>query len=161
MVTRDGNFQAIGKMPKGNTGYYTISSVGTNSVTSSGISGLPSFVGGEICWRPYHWVLWRGTVNSQSSTTVSFTPFASTSGGGTENPQVNYGFFFQNSPAACTQLGEWAYNSSRVITMYFGSDNPSSHTVKVSTIENLVSSSQVINYITFNNISFQGANTQV
>jgi len=81
MVTLDGNFQVMGKYPKGNSGYLTISSGSTSSISSSGLSGIPSFTGGEIVWRPYHWTLWRATVNSQSSSSVSFTAFTSTSGG--------------------------------------------------------------------------------
>jgi hypothetical protein len=111
-------------------------------------------------WRAYHWVLWRGTVTSQSSTTVNFSAFASTSGGSLEPAQANYGFFFQNAPAACTQLGEWAYNSSHVLTMYFGSDAPTSHTIKAATLDYLVSGSNV-NYLSFNNITFTGANSYI
>jgi len=159
MVTLDGNFQVMGKYPKGNSGYLTISSGSTSSISSSGLSGIPSFTGGEIVWRPYHWTLWRATVNSQSSSSVSFTAFPSTSGGSTEAPQAGYGFFFQNHPNACTSLGEWAYNSSsHKITMYFGGSGPGSHVVQVSSIENLVTLSGR-SYVTFDNVALQGANS--
>ena len=159
MVTLDGNFQVMGKYPKGNSGYLTISSGSTSSISSSGLSGIPSFTGGEIVWRPYHWTLWRATVNSQSSSSVSFTAFPSTSGGSTEAPQAGYGFFFQNHPNACTSLGEWAYNSSsHKITMYFGGSGPGSHVVKVSSIENLITLSGR-SYISFDNVALQGANS--
>ena len=160
MVTLDGAFQVMGKYPKGNSGYLTISSGSTSSISSSGLSGIPDFTGGEIVWRPYHWSLWRGTVTNQSSGSVSFTAFPATSGGPTEVPQPGYGFFFQNHPNACTSLGEWAYNSSsHKITMYFGGSGPGSHVVKVSSIENLVDI-YLRSYINFDNISLQGANTR-
>lgn len=104
MVTLDGAFQVMGKYPKGNSGYLTISSGSTSSISSSGLSGVPNFTGGEIVWRPYHWTLWRATVNSQSSSSVSFTAFPSTSGGPTEAPQSGYGFFFKIIPMPVLHL---------------------------------------------------------
>jgi parallel beta-helix repeat protein len=99
-------------------------------------------------------------VNSQSSSSVSFTAFPSTSGGPTEAPQAGYGFFFQNHPNACTSLGEWAYNSSsHKITMYFGGSGPGSHVVKVSSVETLVDL-YLRSYINFDNIAIQGANAK-
>ncbi len=161
MVTRNGAFQAMGKYPKGNSGYFTVNSVnGASSISSSGISGIPNFVGGEVVWRAKHWVLWRGTVTAQSSNTVSFTAFPSTLGGSVEAAQANYGFFFQNSPNACTSMGEWAYNSSsHKITMYFGSAGPGNSIVQVSSIENLVTLTNR-SYITFDNIALTGANSE-
>src|SRR5689334_4819174 len=160
MVTLDGNFQVMGKYPKGNSGYLSVSSGSTSSISSSGLSGIPSFSGGEIVWRPNHWVLWRATVSSQSSSSVSFTAFTATSGGPTEAPQAGFGFFFQNHPNACTSLGEWAYNSStHKITMYFGASGPGSHEVRVSSIDNLITLSSR-SYITFDNLSIQGANAR-
>src|SRR5205085_5251335 len=121
------------------SGYLTVSSGSTSSISSSGLAGIPNFTGGEVVWRPYHWVFWRGTVSSQSPASVSFTAFPSTSGGGTEAPQANYGFFFQNHPNACTSLGEWAYNSStHKLTMYFGATGPGSYQVQATTIQDLV-----------------------
>ena len=160
MVTLDGNFQVMGKYPKGNSGYLTISSGSTSSISSSGLSGIPDFAGGEIVWRPYHWALWRATVITQSSSSVSFTAFPSTSGGPTEAPQPGYGFFFQNHPNACTSLGEWAYNpSSHKITMYFGLSGPGSHIVKVSSVETLIDL-YLRSYINVDNIVLEGANAK-
>lgn len=159
IVTIDGNFQAMGKFPKGNQGYFSISAVGTNSLSSNSISGLPSFVGGEICWRPYHWVLWRGTVTAQTSTTVSYSPFPSTSGGNPYPGQVGYGFFFQNHPSCCTQAGEWAYNSlTKVFSIYMGTDNPSAHVIKVSVLDYLLTNSYSGGGNAISGIDFEGAN---
>jgi hypothetical protein len=158
-VTLDGGFVAMGKYPKGNTGYLTVSSGSTSSISSSGLSGIPNFTGGEIVWRPYHWVLWRGTVTSQSSSSVSFSPFASTLGGSVYPAKTNFGFFFQNHPSACTSQGEWAYNSgTHKITMYFGS-GPGTHSVNVSSIENLITLTSR-SYLTFDNLAIKGANTE-
>jgi parallel beta-helix repeat protein len=158
-VTLDGSLAVMGKYPKGNTGYLTVSSGSTSSISSSGLSGIANFTGGEIVWRPYHWVLWRGTVISQSSSSVTFTSFASTLGGSVYPAKASYGFFFQNHPSACTSLGEWAYNAgSKKITMYFGS-GPGSHVVNVSTIENLITLTSR-SYLTFDNLALTGANTE-
>ena len=129
MVILDNHFQAMGKLPRGNSGYFNVSKVntGNNTITSSTttknnpnqFSSAPNAVGGEICWRAFHWVLWRGTITGQTSNTITYKPFPSTSGGGTEHPQPGYGFFLQNSPSVCTQPGDWAYNAG-TLTMFFG-----------------------------------------
>ena|SRR5689334_22400031 len=160
LVTLDGNFQVMGKYPKGNTGYITVASGSTSSIASPGLTGIPDFTGGEVVWRPFHWSLWRATVNNQSSSSVTFTAFRSTSGGPTEPPQKGFGFFFQNHPNACTSLGEWAYNSSsHKITMYFGPSGPVTHVVKVSSVETLVDL-YLRSYINFDNIALQGADSK-
>jgi hypothetical protein len=168
MVTLDNSFQPMGKFPRGNKGYFNISKVntGTNTITSNTttknnpakFASAPNAVGGEICWRPFHWVLWRGTITAQTGSTITYKPFASTSGGGTENPQAGYGFFIQNSPSVCTQLGDWAYDgSTNTLTMFFGS-SVDSHSVEVATSD-IVIDLQGRSNITFENLSLEGANS--
>lgn len=155
MVVVDGKFQVMGKLPKGNTGYYTINSTGTNSITSSALNGAYF---GEIVWRPNTWVLWRGAINSISGQTVSFTPIISTSGGDPIKPVAGYGFFFQNSASYCTQNGEWAYGSG-ALTIYL-SDGQASHVVQVSTGQSCVTISSR-SFIVFDGLSFTGANVDI
>jgi hypothetical protein len=170
IVTLNGEFQAMGKLPSGPNTYFNVSSTGTNSITSTTpttnnnnpFTSIPNVVGGEIVWKPNHFVLWRGTINTQTAVTgggtITYAPFPSVGGGGTENPVVGYGFMIQNHPNLCTSLGQWAYNpASHVFTMYFGSSGPSGYTVKVSSVQTLVSIGGQ-SYNTFSNISFMGAN---
>lgn len=145
VVTVDGVFQPMGK-----TGYITVSSHGTNSIIGSSV---PSCPGGEIVWRPYHWVLWRGSITSQFGGTVNYTPFPSSSGGPTEQPQNGYGFFLQNHPSLCTSFGQWACNSNK-LTINLGS----SHVVRVSSIEAVVIMNGVTN-VTLDNLIIQGGNS--
>ena len=168
MVILDGRFQAVSKFPRGNAGYFNISKVntGSNTITSNTttknnpnrFSDVPSVVGGEICWRPYHWVLWRGTVTSQTGTTITYKPLPSTSGGGIENPQPGYGFFLQDSPALCTEPGDWAYYAdNHTLTMYLG-NSAGSHVVQAATVETLLRIDGQA-YVTIQNLAFRGANT--
>jgi hypothetical protein len=164
MVLLDNHFQAMGKLPRGNSGYFNVSKVntGNNTITSgtttknnpNQFSTAPNAVSGEICWRAFHWVLWRGTITSQTSSTITYKPFASTSGGGTEHPQPGYGFFLQNSPSVCTRPGDWAYNAgTHTLTMFFGPSG-GSHVVQVATIDTLVTISAQDD-ITFHNLFSQ------
>src|SRR5439155_13051610 len=106
-------------------------------------------------WRPYEFTLWRGTITAQTSNTITFIPFPSTSGGNTEPPQPGFGFFFQNSPAACTRIGEWAYDpKSKLLTMYFGSTDPKKHIVKAVTTDIIINVSGSSN-IKLTNLSFE------
>src|SRR5262249_36101169 len=91
LVTFNGNFQPMGRYPKltaSNSGYLSFQSVsGITSVTSNAISGLTSFVGGEIVIRANHSNLDRGTVLTQSSTIVAYTMI---SGGAINYPTAGY-----------------------------------------------------------------------
>lgn len=159
MVTVNDAFQPIGRWPKvtaANGGYLTVdSSSGSNSLTSSALSGAPSFVGGEVVYRPEHWILNRRTVTGQSSSTATFTQTNAAYA-----PRVGYGFFFQNHVNALTALGEWAYvPATQKLQMYFGSSGPGSHAVKASVVENLINLPTDLAYITFDNLALTGANT--
>lgn len=163
IVMMDGDWQIFGKYPKGDHGYITVTGhSGTSPQTINGsIGAVPDCTGGEVVWRAFHWVLWRGKITAQTSTAVTCTPDPSTSGGPLEAPQVNYGFFFQNHPSICTVLGEWAYNgTSHLITMNFAGSAPGSHTIQGPSVQDLVTIGGR-SYIIFDNIQFIGANTNL
>jgi hypothetical protein len=160
VVTIDDQFKPMGKMPKGNSGYYIVGAGSTTSVINSiDLQGLASYVGGEIVWRPFEFTLWRGIVNSQSSSSVAFTAFPSTSGGNVQTPQTGFGFFFQNAPAACTLPGEWACNN-KVLTIFFGVDNPANHKIQSATADILVNVSGG-SFVKFTNLNLSGANSYI
>lgn len=159
MVMVDGAFQAIGRYPKittTNQGYLAQQShSGTASITSNAIAALPNFNGGELVLRPYHWIIVRGTITGQTSTTVSYTPFA-TPIGSPYQPLTGYGFFFQNHVNACTATGDWAYNgTTHKVTMF----NGNGHTVQVSQSDNVLSITGRT-YLTFNDLILTGGNSR-
>lgn len=147
VVTSNGSSLLRGRYPKAtdaNSGYLLFQShsgEGTGAViTSNAISGLPSFVNGEIVIRKNHWILERYTLTGQTSTTCTLGAWTTPSWGGTDvyNLQNNWGFFFQNDADACTVQGEWYYNTStRKLGMY-STSNPSSLGIKASIIDTLI-----------------------
>ncbi len=158
MVVMNGNFQAVGRYPKvtaANKGYLNVSSHSGNSSVNGSLSGAPSAVGGEVVIRKNHWILERGTITSQSGSSVSY------SGGGSYSPTDGFGFFLQNHVNLLTATGEWAFeSSSKKVQMYFGGSGPGSNDVRVATVSNLVTLSSKSG-ISFTNISFQGANNHL
>ena len=183
MVVMDGNSQVMGKLPRGNTGYYNVSSAsgadpnwtitGNTSFTGNlnySTSAPPSIIAaggiqaGEVVYRPHHWVLWRGRVTAQSSSSISFSSFASTLGGGSPSPTVegaNFGFFLQNHPSLCTQLGDWSYDSAaHVLYMYFGAGGPGTHVIEVATTTDLITAG-TRSFIKFDSVTFRGAENSI
>lgn len=158
MVLLDDVVQPIGRWPK--SGYLTSQShSGTTQIGSSAIGSALSYVGGELVIRPVHWIIQRGTVSAQTSTTVNYAPF-STPIGSVYQQTDGFGFFFQNHINACTALGDWAYNgTTHKLTMFFGGGGPGSHVVRVTTVDKLVSGSSKSN-IKIRNINLTGANTR-
>ncbi len=162
MVTLNGTFQPIGRYPKltdSNGGYIIFQShLANSSVASNQISAIPSFVGGEIVIRANHWVLDRYIVWGQTKNNIKLgaliVPPTGYSGYSLSD---GYGFFFQNHVNACTRLGEWCYDGTKKIKMFFGSANPSSYKIRASVINNLVTISSKNNLV-FDNLTFSGAN---
>ncbi len=154
MVLRNGAVQQIGRYPNANAankGYLAYQShSGQTSITSSGISGIPSFVGGELVIRPIQHIMDRCTITAQTSTTISYNAASS------YTPIDNYGFFFQDHPGTLDQLGEWYYDkSTKKLRMYWGATAPGS--VQVSTVDVLINVTSR-SYITLNNLNLTGAN---
>lgn len=147
MVIVDGQFKPYGRSPK--SGYYNCTASGTNTITGN-FSG--NYVGGEVVWRPYHWVLWRGMVSQQSGSTITYQPFPSTSGGPVYPAKVNYGFFFQNNPSLCNQLGEWSCVGTKFSVWL---DKP--RVVRAAIVENLINLNGLSN-VSISNLIIQGAN---
>ena len=64
----------------------------------------------------------------------------------------------ENHPRTLDQFGEWYYNpSTKKIRVFFGTDDPGTTVVKAASIDNPVRCYNY-NYITFDNLSIQGAN---
>jgi len=150
LVTVNAIVQPKGRFPK--TGWLTTnSSSGNTSVTSSALTGTPNFNGGEIVVLKVTWIIDKGTITSHSGGTIGYT------GTSNYNAGINWGFFIQNHVNACTELGDWYYDSAaKKIFMFFGAETPSNYIVKVSDTVNLVDCT-ARNYIRFENLFLEGA----
>ena len=156
MVVMNNQQQAIGRYPNAGTtngGYLVINSNnGLTQLTSSQLSGSTNWTGADIAIRRNRWTIERSKVTSQAGSTINFT---SAYGNMMNN---KYGFFIENSTNTLDQNGEWYYDASRGrLQMYLSSD-PFISNIKASTVETLVTIS-FQNYITFNNLAFEGANS--
>jgi hypothetical protein len=171
LVVFNNALQPIGRYPKAGLGersYFKAGSVAASSrrwtnsdgvITSSVISGIPSFVGGEMVDKPQHWVIDRSDVSAQTSTTVTYAKRAHPVYSSVSYPALaTHGFYFQNHVNACTTLGDWCYNqTTKKITMYFGANTPSNYTVQVATKDYLVNILNK-NYIRLSDLQLVGAN---
>lgn len=132
-----------------NSTYITPIGPFTNTSVTTTLPDVPSYVGNEIVVRSTQWVLDVRKVTSQSSGVFGLSQnltYAPTLGG--------RGIFFQNGSALIDSVGEFSFDSaSKSISVY----SVSSPTVQISTIDTLVLVNHKDN-VTFNNISFTGAN---
>ncbi len=102
--------------------------------------------------RTRRWVLDRNLIKKHSGGKITYTANSIYS------PSNGYGYFIQNDIKTLNKLGEWYYNrSAKKLSVYFGSNAPSSYTVQATTIDNLINSEKY-NYAVFENLSIKGAN---
>ncbi len=162
MVLLNGINQEMGRYPNSNDknkGYLNIDATqGNTAVTSNSLTSSPNWKGGEVVIRKNYWITDRHTITSHSGGKIAYA-----TAGSSYSPAKDYGFFIQNHIGTLDVLGEWFYNpSSKKLAVYFGSKNPSSVEVKVSTLDYLVNKpSYSINFISFKNLQFEGANKDV
>src|ERR1035437_1608864 len=155
IVTINGVNTAMGRWP--NTGYMTYEShSGNTSITDNQLTGTPDWTGAELVLRRTQWTLNRNLITDHVSTTITYTPAAGTWDG----PTDGYGYFIQNSLNTLDVFGEWYYNGT-TLYMYFGGNNPADYTVKISTLNELITTGidyrTHSNYITLDNITFEGS----
>ncbi len=156
MVTKSGKQVAMGRYPnrgEANGGYLTLDShVGLTQLTSKQLPSSPNWTGADVAIRKNRWVIDRSTILSHSGTTLNFVS-------GSDNSITDkYGFFIENSPNTLDSDGEWFYDKARnKMQMYFDNDNPTSYSLRGSTVEVLVTIA-FQKYVTFENLIFQGAN---
>ena len=158
MVTLNGRPQALGRYPNPNAanGGYLIyeTSSGATSITDNQLTSATNWKGAELIVRKRLWVLDRGPITAHSGGTLTFSP----TNGSTFLGTANFGYFIQNDVRTLDQLGEWFLNkATKNLQMYFGTATPSSYSVKVSTIDTLLTINNK-DYININNIAFEGAN---
>lgn len=163
ILTINGVFQPVGRFPKANAattswasgGYFQYQSFsGATQITSNQIAAAPNFVGGEVVIRSNHYNLNRGIISAQTANTVTYATIA---GGPIETNNNNNGFFFQNHPNAVTAQNDWSYTPGTKTVTFFSTTTPAN--VSVSVLQNNVTIQNGASFLSFNNITFQGANT--
>ena len=148
MVVINGTNTPMGRYP--NTGYMAYQSSTASSITSSSLTGSPNWTGAEAVMRMYRWVIDRNPINSQSGGTLNFTD-----NDPDYDPTNGFGFFIQNDVRTLDTQNEWYYNPSTKKLRIYSISTPAN--VQVATVTNLVSISTK-DYLTFDNLSLQGAN---
>ncbi len=154
MVTVDGVNTPMGRYP--DTGWRTIATAsGSTQITGTAaeLPSSPDWDGAEVVIRKNRWIIDRNKITSHSNQTINYTSSSSYPG------EPGYGYFIQNDLETLTTPGEWYYNSG-TFYMYFGSVDPNTKTVKVASLDKIISSSSY-SYITLQNLDLQGANTRI
>ncbi|MFC2081159.1 right-handed parallel beta-helix repeat-containing protein [Bacteroidota bacterium] len=148
MVTLDGNNVPKGRYP--NDGYlYYDSFDGAVSITDNDLPASPDWMGAELVLRPHAWLIYALPITNHSGPVITYS-------GGEMAPRKGYGYFIQNDIDTFDEFGEWCYINGKLF-MYFGGESPDNHTVKVSSLDKLISITGE-DYITIENLDLQGAN---
>jgi hypothetical protein len=151
MVLIDGTQYWMGRWPK--TGWmYIDGTPSSQSIIDNELSGTLNWTGAEVVIRKDHWIIDRHPITNHINNRLDF------SSSSYYPPQVGWGYFIQNSLNTLTDFGDWYYNASTSrLYMYFGSDSPENHLVRASTLNRCLYNNSY-DYITIDNITFQGAN---
>lgn len=157
-LTIEGEVYVKGRYPRagdssGNfhNGWHNITSAsGNTSITSPLHSSTMNVSGARICCNKNDWIIESGTVSSHSGNTITYSGTSSAA----QSPSK--GFYLFNHALFLTNFGDWMYNgSTKKLTVYFGSENPSNYVVKVTSINDVV---QVNTQATYRNLHIEGAN---
>ncbi len=146
----DGVQRAMGRYP--NKGYLNFEShVGNSSIKDNELTAVPNWTNADVVIKKNRWIIDISKITAHSGNTISYTASSS------DNPIDGFGYFIQNDPKTLDQFGEWYFDSAgRNMQVYFGSDLPGLHSVKISTVNELVNIN-AFDYVSFNDLSFQGA----
>ena len=127
MVTVDDENTGMGRFP--NKGWMSIDSHNSNlSLTDADLySSISDWTGAEVVIRVNPYVINHLPISSHRGQTLTFTDRT------VFNLEDGYGYFIQNDLRTLDLYKEWYYNpQTSTFFMYFGSESPTSHTVKVS-----------------------------
>jgi len=148
ILVLDGVNKAKGRWP--NTGWKTIDShSGNTSFTDSELPASPDWTGAEVIIRTFASLVDRSTVLNHTGSTLTYTPL-------TQDPVNGVGYFIQNHRGTLDSYGEWCY-SNGTLYMFFGSENPDNHHVRIGTKDKLIIM-LAKHYITIDYVHFEGAN---
>jgi hypothetical protein len=173
IITMDNNIQRMGRYPNFNNtnqGWLFYSSfTGTNTLNTS-LTGTPNWTGANAVYKQRSYLTNSVPITAQSGGTLTLGTCYSFDGSVVDmrTSVTNYGFFIQNDIRTLDTLGEWYFNpTTKLFSMYFGSDNPNSHIIKASIFDRIVDlgsggtdapAAPAYSYITISNINIQGGN---
>jgi hypothetical protein len=163
LVAINGANVAMGRTP--NTGYYQFQSFATtsgtvpNQITSSNLnSSVINYTGAELAMNLATFRIVRNRITSQVGSQLNYTPDPEGSGFQTSGGKaVVPNFIIQNDIRTLDQQGEWYYNPSTKKLDIYSTSTPTG--VQIPTLDSLIIITN-FNYITFDNISFTGANSE-
>lgn len=149
IMTVDGALKGKGRFPKSSYLIYNVpsGSTGTTIVDASGTIA-DNWVGAEIVIRNGGQTAPRFTVKGQSGATITLS-------GTLDSPNNGAGYFFRNHMRTLTGLGDWMYNATEDrIYMYFGSNGPAGHEVKIDTNACMIGANGP-SYLVFKDLALQ------
>jgi len=129
-----------------NIGTYTLTSAGTNSLSSSSVSGLPNLVGANVCVREYDWRLNRQVVTAQSGSTISWTNPINAANAGAN-------FYLDNHLNLLDAAGEWFWSNNTLY--YMSAVDPNTLTIEASVNLKGVAGNDNRSGNTFQNLRFE------
>lgn len=142
---------AMGRYPDAGTNLIYESFSTTVSITDDELPANPDWTDAEAVIEKNPWTLGRCSITNHSTHVLTYTNLQETN-----TPSTNDQYYFiQNHLGTLTTANEWYYDGS---TLYVYLDaNPSTMTIKVPTINNIVFGTSK-DYLTFDNITFTGCN---
>ena len=150
IISINGANIAKGRTP--NSGYWTILSRSTNSITDATHlnASITNWTGATVVMRKYRWITDAFTITSASGGTLNFTNTG-------DATQAGYGYFIQDDVRCLDQVNEWTYNTStKKITIY--SVGSPTATIKVPAAETAIDLNGFAN-ITIDRITMTGFNS--
>lgn len=154
MVTVNGVVVEPGRFP--NTGWLIIQTGGDSSLVTN-TSSPSTYAGGNMVIKKRQWVIDKVKIKSISGSTINYSnPFDPLTEYAFYPSVANCGFYFTDHPATLDLQNEWYYTSG-TLRMY-STVNPSTLNVKAATINTLVNITGGTSNVSFNTITFQGAN---
>jgi parallel beta-helix repeat protein len=148
-VTINGVQYAMGRYPDATYLTYTLPTTNTK-IVKTGISAT-NWTGADAVIKKDDYTIDRCTITNQVVDAITY------SGGSAQPGNTGFGFFIQNDLRTLTTYGEWYHNTSTgKFYMYFGAVDPTTKTVNVATINNIVSNSSY-SYVNIDNLNLTGA----
>lgn len=162
VVLIDDTSHRMGRTP--NLGSYNTyeSYVAATSITDNQLTASPDWTGSDIVVRIEDWIWEVDSVVNHSTTTLSYSKPNDIQRNKSRSAYADgvngYSYFFQNSLQTLDSYGEWYHDhaSTGKLYVYFGSTDPDTKNVKVSTRSFNVDLNNK-SYVKFENFDFTGA----
>lgn len=153
MVVVNGVNTPMGRTPNTGTSYVYQTNSG-NTITSSNLTGTPNWTGAELAMLTTTYRVSRDIITAQSGATLTYaapSPADLFQG-------IPLDFHIQNDIRTLDQQNEWYYNPTTQKLDVYSTSAPTG--VQIATVDALVTI-KAFNYITFDGITFTGANTSI